>query len=455
MAGFKKRIEDVLLNTHSNLPHQGAGPKRRIFVAYSGGGDSSALLHAIANSAIRDTLEIVAAHINHGLIDASDDWENHCRDFARRLGLRFESLRLSKHPQNKQNVEAWAREQRYSWLEGLSSGGDFVVTAHHLDDQLETFLLRLFRGSGPFGLSAIKPEQALGRGYLIRPMLDMTKPDIEKYLSRYEIDYIDDPSNQSLNLDRNYLRHSVLPLIQQRWPHAAEKVAQAAYLQQQLASGLERNAFALLEQISAGDGECVFVEKLKALDAQQRYFVVRAWCDRRRLGVPEGKHVREIEKILATDEPSASMRLTWKNAELRYYQGMFYLRPRERDFDPAQQFVWDMQSPLELPHGQLQKCDALSGGLSKTVLGKDCEVGFYRHEGERCHPQKRNHSQTLKKLFQSWRVPPWERQRVPIIRIEGTIAAVVPYCVCRPFAAADGDSGIALEFSPSNSLTPS
>ena len=447
MDSFKDAIARVILDQHRELPVPDPQFGRKLFVAYSGGSDSTALLNALSETIVPGELEIIALHVNHGLNADSALWEQHCRVSAQKLGVDYYCHRLPEAgPPASENLEAWAREQRYAWFRSVMSPGDFVATAHHIDDQLETFLLRLFRGSGPSGLSAIKACQAFGRGYLIRPMLAETKQAVDEYVRTRALAFVEDPSNACEDLDRNYLRHSVIPSIRRRWPHAANKVLEAAEIQQQVAADFKQRADALLEQILEPGGESLSYQAVRALEPESGYQVIRHWCERRGLGIPERRHFIEIEKALYRVSPKASLELSWKNAVLRYYQGVLYLSEKVPPIDPNQRLQWDLSGELKLPHGSLKCIPVNSGGLDPTLVGSDCEVAYYRHRGERCHPAGRQHSQTLKKLFQSWRVPPWQRQRQPILWVDGQIAAVIPYCVCSPFATKPGEPGVLFEF---------
>lgn len=452
MDSFKDAVTRAILDAHRELPKSSTQSRRKLIVAYSGGGDSTALLNVLSESAgIAGELKIIAAHVNHGLNPQSTVWEGHCREGAQALNIQFSCHSLPKDgaPSGK-NLEAWARELRYAWFKSLMSPGDFVATAHHIDDQFETFLLRLFRGAGPVGLSAIQTCQTFGQGYLIRPMLAQTKQAVSSYLESREIKYVEDPSNACEDLDRNYLRHSVLPSIRRRWPHAARKVYEAAELQQGIANDLKERADTLLDKIIEPRTAAVSYQEFRALEPVLGYQLIRQWCERQELGIPESRHFREIEKALYAASPTASLELRWKDAVLRYYQDRLYLSRKIQAINPDSRYQWDLRGELKLPHGVLKCSRDVSGGLDSSLVGRSCEIAYYRHRGERCHPAGRSHSQTLKRLFQSWRVPPWERQRQPILWIDGEIAAVVPYCICAPFAAQPGESGISLEFSLSD-----
>ena len=184
-------------------------------VAFSGGLDSSVLLTGLARL---DHRPVRALHVNHGLHPESNQWEDHCRSVAVSLGIDFESLRVNIKPRLGKSLEAQARSIRYQALASMLQPGELLLTAHHAEDQLETILLRLLRGSGVKGLRGIASLRRLGAHYVARPMLDITQNEIHSQAKAWDIVYVDDPSNLDLRFDRNYLRSSIVPQLLSRWP---------------------------------------------------------------------------------------------------------------------------------------------------------------------------------------------------------------------------------------------
>ena len=278
-------------------------------------------------------------------------------------------------------------------------------------------------------------------------MLSLHKEAIEDYAAKKQIQYVTDPSNDNLDFERNYLRHTITPLLRKRWPKAAANVAHSAKIQQQLADGIERRAGLTLSEVMSDDGHGILINPLRGLTSEERFWVIRRWCVQEKLGLPERRHVSEIEKAVFAKTPKETLLVCWKDAELRYYDGRLRLGKRVRTIPTREKFSWDMTSSLKLPGGELKAIESEAGELALRLRGAVCEVGFYQRNGERCRPSTKQHSQSLKKLFQQWRVPPWERDKVPIVWFEGEIAAVVPYCVCEHAAAKEGEAGLRLEYS--------
>ena len=207
----------------------------RIFVGFSGGADSHSLLHALVELSRREALPpIIALHINHGLHEDANDWSAHCAAVASDLGVEFHERVVSVDA--GASPEAQARDARYSVFESFLASGDVLLLGHHLDDQVETVLFRLIRGAGPSGLAGIPEKRPLGRGLLMRPLLGITRDQIENYAGSHQLAYLNDGSNDDTRYDRNFLRHEVLPLIESRWPGYRSGFARSAALSGELAA---------------------------------------------------------------------------------------------------------------------------------------------------------------------------------------------------------------------------
>jgi len=196
-------------------------------VAFSGGLDSTVLLHALVQLAERHRLPPISAiHIHHGLQPVADAWPEHCRRFCRRLGVPLKVMHVQVQP--GASLEQAAREARYAAFASSLEEGELLLTAQHRDDQAETLLFRLMRGAGVRGLAAMPTSRALGSGWLVRPLLAVGRAELEVWAQAHQLEWIEDPSNQSLDHSRNYLRHQVVPVLQQRWPQASANMARTA-----------------------------------------------------------------------------------------------------------------------------------------------------------------------------------------------------------------------------------
>jgi len=196
-------------------------------IAFSGGLDSTVLLHLLAHLAKHHSLPALSAiHIHHGLQAAADAWPAHCQSVCDALGVSLQVIRVSVQP--GASLERAAREARYAAFTSLTEADDVLLTGQHRDDQAETLLFRLMRGAGVRGLSAMPAQRPLGQGTLLRPLLDITRSELEAYARAHQLNWIEDPSNQDRQFSRNYLRHQVLPLLTARWPQAQASMARSA-----------------------------------------------------------------------------------------------------------------------------------------------------------------------------------------------------------------------------------
>ncbi|MGN8123978.1 tRNA lysidine(34) synthetase TilS [Pseudomonas sp. 22082] len=196
-------------------------------IAFSGGLDSTVLLHLLANLAKAESLPALSAiHVHHGLQAAADAWPAHCQDVCDELSVPLQVQRVQVQP--GASLERAARDARYAAFSAATQANDVLLTGQHRDDQAETLLFRLLRGAGVRGLSGMPATRALGQGSLVRPLLDITRAELEAYARDHGLRWVEDPSNQDRQFSRNYLRHQVLPLLSGRWPQAYASMARSA-----------------------------------------------------------------------------------------------------------------------------------------------------------------------------------------------------------------------------------
>jgi len=200
-------------------------PKNRIFVAFSGGLDSTALLF-LCNKALKEKKirNLKAIHINHNLSKNSDNWEQHCERFCKSNNIEFKSF-IIEVTKNRSSIESQARQERYKIFESLLDENDQILLAHHRDDVFETILLRLFRGTGVDGLSGLNEKRSLGKGEIIRPFLNLSKSDLKIYIEENNLSYVEDDTNSNNDFDRNFLRNEIIPSLDRRWSKLSERAA--------------------------------------------------------------------------------------------------------------------------------------------------------------------------------------------------------------------------------------
>ncbi|MFT4196848.1 MAG: tRNA lysidine(34) synthetase TilS [Pseudoxanthomonas sp.] len=389
---------------------------RRRVVAFSGGMDSTCLLHALAGLArARDRSDrLRAIHVHHGLQAQAEEWTRHCAAICAQLGVPLELSWVQVERDNGQGLEGAARQARYAAFEKVLKPGDVLLMAHHLDDQAETFLLRALRASGPDGLAAMPDWRRLGAGWLWRPWLAQPRARIADYAARHRLEWIEDDSNVDISLDRNFLRHRVLPLLQQRWPQAAAALARSAQLSAQAADLLASEDAGALA--AAGDGEGnLRVDALLALPAARRARVLRRWIGEHALPPLPARGIEQLQKVLhARDDLRASF--AWSGACVRRWRERLHAGPQREPLPADWQAQWDGREPLLLPGGGML---ALHGAerFESPLLARA------RAGGERIVLPGRLHSHALKHLLQEQGVPPWLRERLPLLWRDGELLA--------------------------------
>ncbi len=392
----------------------------RWFVACSGGLDSVVLLDLLLRwrEGRRDLPPLYVLHVDHGLQAASSEWAEHCRALCEELGVPIRVLVAQVQAQGG-GLEEAAREARYALLEAQLQGGDILFTGHHLDDQVETFFLRLMRGAGLQGLAAMPAERALGAGRLLRPLLSFSREQLEAYARSQGLRWVEDPSNADASLDRNYLRREVLPLLEARWPAYRQTVARAsghlAAAQVELARGLPR-----METLSGACGDPGLA--LACLGGDQAGNILRAWLRSLHLPAPDAAAQAEFLRQLREGEANSAPMLDTGAYRLQRYRDAIYLLPEAAEPPPGAWFLGPGDAPLAVPGvGLLQLRPAARGFL--LAAGEALELRW-RSGGERCRPAGRAGAAGLKQLLQEAGIPPWWRNRVPMLYLEEELLAI-------------------------------
>lgn len=380
----------------------------RVWVAFSGGLDSTVLLHRLAHDPVVRHHGLQAIHVHHGLHADADAWAEHCDALCATLGVPLQVKRVHVDTTRGEGVEAAARRARYAAFSEVMQAGDILALAHHRDDQAETFLLRALRASGPDGLAAMRPWRAFGAGWLWRPLLELPRAALEAYARAASLRWIEDPSNAGTAFDRNFLRHEVLPLLRQRWPHANAAFARSAALSAEAADLLSRQDRELLARAATADPAALVVAPLRPACAASRARALRCWIEQ--LGLPPlpAEGVARIEEDLLCARIDAQAEFAWQGAVVRRWRGLLHaerLRPALPDGWHA---VWDGNAPFRLPDGGVLALEA--GGPFDTPVRLTARRG-----GERIALPGRAHRHALKDVLQSLGVPPWERRQLPLL----------------------------------------
>lgn len=365
----------------------------RLWVALSGGCDSITLLHCTARALCLQpscSLELHALHVNHQLQDAAADFERLCRSTCADWGVTLHIERVTIDIDADGGPEAQARDARYAAFMKVLREGDVLWMAHHADDQAETVLQRAMRGSGIAGIAGMPALRPLGRALLMRPLLAHRRRVLDAYAHRYGLQWCDDPSNASSQYDRNYLRHQVIPCLNERWPQAVAALGQVATHAREAHELLEMMADRQLAQWPKAPQQLP-IDALSTMDdSEARLMIRRALAHQ---GIPMPPRAR-LETVLAQLKVGHG-HVHWPGGEVRLWQGTLYLAANSAD-DAV------LSSATINAYAQW-RVEPLAGGVS-------CDVRFVAREGgERLRVNGCRRS--IKALFQARGVPPWLRER--------------------------------------------
>lgn len=408
----------------------------RWLVGFSGGADSHALLHALASL---DGVghDVLALHVHHALQPQAGEWAKRCAGMAQAAGVRYEVLNVDVRRISGLGLEAAARSARYAALARSMQPGDVLLTAHHRDDQAETLLLQLLRGAGPAGLAGMPRLAPFGPGWHARPLLGQTREALRTYLRRQQLEWIEDPSNRSLDAARNYLRHKVVPVLDARWPAAGRTLARAAQHQAETLELTTALGRADIEAAAASQPGVLSVSALRILSRARLHNALRVWLADKNLPVPNAARLAQVRARVLEAAADAQPHLHWPGGELRRYRDGLYAMAPLPAHDSTQVFTWDTEAgPLVIP--------TLGRSLSVAELRTDADAlkrsakavsVRFRRGGERCRLRGRAHSRALKTLLQEAGVPPWERDRIPLLYVGDRLREVIGYWLCE-----EGDS---------------
>jgi len=421
-------------------------------VAYSGGIDSHVLLKSMSLAlAHMPQLKMRALHINHGLSGDADKWQTHCGEICTSLAIDFAAVNVNVKINTGDSPEASAREARYAAFRSLLRTHECLLTAQHQDDQSETFLLQLLRGSGPQGLASMPEFARIANGYIARPLLTVTRKQICDYAQLHNLSWMEDHSNQELTYNRNYLRHTVIPLLKKRWPAFSKTVSRSAQLCAQAQRIIEKEAQTGLQASRLGE-QNLSVSVLNTMDEIERKNVIRYWIEERGLAGPTRAVMQQIIDSVLGASDAAMPLVTWSGCEIRRYQDRLYAMTPLTKHATNLQIPWDLNSSIKSDvFGQLSVRPTQGKGIKHSVAHtKNIKIAF-RQGGETYCEYAKAGTRPVKKLFQERAIPPWLRDRIPLIYDDKHLIAIADIVVCADYAAKPQDSAIELIWKPTHS----
>ncbi|MBS0287952.1 MAG: tRNA lysidine(34) synthetase TilS [Proteobacteria bacterium] len=397
-------------------------PKQKLIVAYSGGRDSHVLLDALVRLKAEYDFQLTAIHVNHGLQKDAPQWAAHCQKWCDTYDISLKVINLSFNVKKGESLEEQARLNRYQALEAHVLENDLLLTAHSQDDQAETFLLQLMRGSGIKGLASIAPLKRFSKGYLARPLLNVCRGDIADYASEHKLCWIEDPSNQNLSLRRNFVRHQILYPLEKLHQNVSVCISRSAkhcaHALSLLEDYLEQDLVPCLGDVP----HTLNITVLKQHSPIKQAYLFRLWLSKHQVALPNERKCEDMLKQLFCAAPDASPQITLGTHQLRRYQQFIYILS-SGSLPITKATSWDLQAPIKLADGAKWQAKVKKGrGLSKCKLHNQSVSVEYRE----LRPSKK-----LKKIFQSHQIPPWERQSIPLFYVGSALVGVGSLYLCK------------------------
>lgn len=410
----------------------------RWLVAFSGGIDSAVLLHALATSRTENSPTVIAVHVDHGIHKDSASWADHCRKFATTIDVELVCLRATVSASPENGPEAAARDARYAALREYVQDGDCLLSAHHEEDQAETLLLNLLRGSGLQGLAGIAKQQQFASGRLLRPLLDIPSRAIADYARHHNISWIEDPSNKDRRYDRNFLRHEVFPLLVSRWPAAARRIRASAELAGEAGQLLRELADVDLQ--SHPGAHRLSLPLLSELSRARQRNLLRQAIGICGLPPAPASCLYQVVNELVPARADAQPMVAWPGAEVRRYRDCLFLLPAlDVMVWSCRNLVLAKDSVVELGAGMgsLQLVDESAPGIDPGIVSGDLRVRF-RQGGEKFRPFGHDCTRKLKILLQNEGVLPWMRERLPLLYSGEKLVAVADMWIAADCVAQSG-----------------
>ena len=429
----------------------------RYVVAYSGGVDSHVLLHLLQQLAqsCASFASVAALHINHGIHAHAADWATHCTRVADGLGIAFTCVQVDGVHRPGQSPEEAARIARYTAFSDYLLPGDVLLLAQHQDDQTETVLLQLMRGAGVTGLAGMAPESDLGRGQLLRPLLAVTRDEIVAYAQQQGLEWIDDPSNQDRAVDRNFLRHDVIPLLKSRWP-ALDRVVGRSARHSAVASGLNQDLAELdYHDVRATGSDTLGTDRLLGLELARRCNLIRFWLSRvHQVRVPDTQILDRVCREVIPCQHDRTPLVQWGEGEIRRFQGHLFFMHRQPRLESGVSLDWDLNTVIDLPAGlgRLSAQHGCGGGHRiRSHTSTHVRVAF-RVGGEKLKPVGFDCTRSLKNLFQEHHIPPWWRDRIPLLFVDSKLAAVGDFWIDQRLLVNRNEPGWQIHWKHGNTL---
>jgi|APFre7841882724_1041349.scaffolds.fasta_scaffold11117_2 tRNA(Ile)-lysidine synthase len=416
----------------------------KLVIGFSGGLDSCVLLHLLVECNKSLPFQLQAHHVHHGLSPNADSWASFCQNVCAKLNVPFTTSKVKVNKNSGLGLEAAAREARYKAL--LALDADFICLGHHQDDQAETLLLQLARGAGVKGLAGM-PKQ---HKKLLRPLLDAPRAVLESYAKQHKLVWIEDESNIDTKYDRNFIRHEVLPVLAKQYPAIQQTISRA--------SRHMSEANALLDEIATLDvAQCLDnpantkqlnLQSLKKLSQPRINNALRWWLQQNEMDAPSSAQLQQITQQLLHAKTDAAVKIkVHKNITIRRYHEHAYFVDDIPNFDKNFQTEWHGEDMVNLPdHSCLLFSQKLGEGIALRHIKTKKLTIRYRKGGETIKPEEDRPTRRLNALLQTSCIPPWQRERFPLLFLEADLTLLPGVAVDARFKAEAGERGLQIDW---------
>ena len=397
--------------------------KSEVVLALSGGLDSMVLLQLLTAARELQPFALQAVYVHHGISQYASQWGEFCARQCAKRSVAFTERKITLS--GTDNLEQKARQARYQALaDYIISPEQILVTAHHSDDQLETLLLALKRGAGPAGLAGIAAQRVFAKGQLCRPLLPFSREQLLQFASQQQLEWIEDDSNSDTRFERNFIRQQVAPVLRERWPHfaqSAQRSMQHIAAQQQLLDHYTEQATQ-----QCVDDKTLSLNQLEQYHPLQQDLVIRAWLAEFGLN-PETQWLATLKQQVIAARQDAAPQLQLGDYQIRRFADKLYLLSSADTAEPQARLHWQGESELHLPAGLGRVFFAATADDNALALAaSDADIVFGQLS-LRFTPVGQSMSKPLKQWFKLWQVPPWQRQRIPLLLVDGQLQVVLGY----------------------------
>ncbi len=400
-------FEDFILNNAQKEKNY------EILVAYSGGIDSTALLYLANKFAQKEKIGLNAVHVNHNINIDSKKWENHCKFFCKKINVPLFLKNINIDLNSRDSIEEVARNKRYEAIHSIMKKNTCLLTAHHADDQVETFFYNLFRGSGVKGLSSMPEIRFTPKGLHLRPFLGFNKNTLEDFVTRFNLEFINDKSNENTDFARNYIRSEVLPVVKKKWPNYSKTIQRAiANISNAQKLNLEL-ALADFQKFKIDGNNNRMNIKARSLEENRFNNVIRFWIGQNNFKMPTLEQINSIKKDVFGAGKDKKPYFSCGTYEIHRFKDIVEIMSPLKKHDPTVIYKWRKDEDLIIPSLSVKlRWQNLEQRLGREI--KDNVEVRFRHKGQNI---KVNSTKSLKDYMREKNIPPWERDRAILIFI--------------------------------------